>query len=82
MKQVIRHKYSDMHILCVCIAGNTRFVYQLDISTYLHTWIHNLILGILKKETIKEEDESNCIDVKVEIYKEPEIEKGKGKEEL
>ena len=48
------------------------------ISTYLHTWIHNLILGILTKETIKEEDESYCIDVKEEIYKEPEIEKVKG----
>ena len=52
------------------------------ISTYLHTWIHNLILEILTKETIKEEDESYCIDVKEEIYKEPEIEKVKGKEEL
>ena len=78
MKQVIRHKYSDMHILCVCIAGKTRFVYQLDISTYLHTWIHNLILGILTKETIKEEDESYCIDVKEEIYKETDIENAQG----
>ena len=44
-------------------------------STY---WIPFHILGILTKETIKEEDESYCIDVKEEIYKETDIENAQG----
>ena len=48
-------------------------------STY---WIPFHILGILTKETIKEVDDSYCIDVKEEIYKEPEKEKVKGQFEL
>jgi hypothetical protein len=40
--------------------------------------MYYLILGILAKETFKEEDESDFIDVKEEIYKETDIGKVQG----